>query len=60
MPIIEDRIEEQITREYPRRDYDSGDYLIRDRDRRGVLGAGDHVRAGENRTTIPAAARRRR
>ncbi|MGN6059092.1 MAG: hypothetical protein ACTHOI_10990 [Sphingomicrobium sp.] len=46
MPIIEDRTEEQITREYPRRDYDSGDYLIRDRDRRGqARQAEPHARA---------------
>jgi hypothetical protein len=32
MPIMEDRQQERTVRDYPRRDYDSGDYLIRDRD----------------------------
>lgn len=34
MPIMEDRRQERIVRERPRADYDSGDYLVRDRDYR--------------------------
>jgi hypothetical protein len=34
MPIMEDRREERIVRGSPRRDYDTGDYLARDRDYR--------------------------
>lgn len=31
MPIMEDRTEERIVRDYPRHDRDPGDYLVRDR-----------------------------
>ena len=41
MPIMEDRTEERIVRDYPRHDYSNEDYLVRDRGSRGVSGRGD-------------------